>query len=847
MTSEQDRGLESLSLDSYHGDSIVDWVNELLDPVLPDAPTDSSSTIAGNVGDLGNLDKTIVNLIARFDVIAQETASRLDTTIADVTRTMPRLHFDVQVMRESALSLQSALHTLQSNSATDTLFPASNTETTSALARLNTLSQTHSNMTAAHALLKKAESWSTLESDVTRLLASNEFDAAADRLASSSASLQVFEGTPEHETAKGLMVSLQNQLEAALSTAVVNAVNEMDLEACKRYYLIFGRIQRETEFKYYYNGIRRAGLVKLWATYPEHADEQAFSDFFSKFFGEFLALVHIERQNMAKVYPDAQECLGDFILTTVETLSPSLAQRLETQREPEGLAALVAALGTVEEFVSLAGKTLEAMALFSPSLSTGGTPGLTKSGSFRKPSHSRRASKRFSISQRDGAAKSLLKPGTNDLVEVDTLPQWQVALLEPFLEHQCDYGLLELKLLNHALQHKSSRTQVSSDGAKRLHDTITDALGLAEDAIPRCVAFTHTVGAYELVQAIDQFCADVFEMCRDVCLPSPSTTTASATAAASGTLPDEDLDYTAEDWSAFQLALRLLEGCRAAQDRLETLESRIRTRLAQAHRSALGVPRASTQLLNNSALNTPQNQALLAIWDARAIPEPESQSDEDKLLKHTRAAHGDFTKACQALVRDTILSPLKLRLAAYPNLSVWTEVDAVGPGQLKLPKFSVSATGSIQSVAEGLLNLPRLFEVYADDNALAFSLDTLPFVGSQAQNNQGEGETEGQGEENSSELVTSTWLSSLTLSLCSHLTTVILPAIPALSSLGARQLASDLEYLSNVVRTLGVEPEVLEEWRAVAEMSDQDGLAGVAERKGSDPVFGKVARLRGWM
>jgi hypothetical protein len=203
--------------------------------------------------------------------------------------------------------------------------------------------------------------------------------------------------------------------------------------------------------------------------------------------------------------------------------------------------------------------------------------------------------------------------------------------------------------------------------------------------------------------------------------------------------------------------------------------------------------------------------------------------------------------ACQALVRDTILSPLKLRLATYPSLSVWTEVDAVGPGQLKLPKFSVSATGSIQSVAEGLLNLPRLFEVYADDNALAFSLSTLPFVGAQAQAHSDEGEAEGEGEETSTELVTSTWLSSLTLSLCAHLTTSILPTIPALSSLGARQLASDLEYLSNVVRTLGVEPEVLEEWRVVAEMSDQDGLAGVTEGKGSDPVFGRVARLRGWM
>jgi len=179
-------------------------------------------------------------------------------------------------------------------------------------------------------------------------------------------------------------------------------------------------------------------------------------------------------------------------------------------------------------------------------------------------------------------------------------------------------------------------------------------------------------------------------------------------------------------------------------------------------------------------------------------------------------------------------------------LNVWTEVDAVGPGQLKLPKFSASATGTIQSVAEGLLNLPRLFEVYADDNALAFSLGTLPFFGGQVRIEPEEGEGAEVGAA-STELVTSTWLSSLTLSLCAYVTDTILPTIQALSPLGARQLASDLDYLSNVVRTLGVEPEGLEGWRAAAEMSDQDGLARVAEGKGTDPVFGKVAALRGWI
>ncbi|CAE6467510.1 unnamed protein product [Rhizoctonia solani] len=741
---------------------------------------------------------------------------------------MPRLNFDVQVMREAALSLQSALHTLQSSSATNTLLP-SNNETTSALERLHTLSQTHSNMTAAYELLKKAEAWSTLESDVTRLLANSEFDAAADRLAASTTSLQIFEGTSEYDNAKALMVSLQNQLEAGLSTAVVNAVNRMDFETCKRYYLIFGRIQRESEFKYYYNGIRRASLIKLWASYSEDTTtDLSFADFFSKFFSEFLALVHAERQNMLKVYPDAQDCLVEFILTTVEALSPSISQRLETQREPDGLTALISALGTVQEFVSSASKTLEAMILFSPSLSTvGGTTHANKPGSLlRKPSHSRRASKRFSISQREGTPKIPLKSGTGESLDIESIPPWELALLEPFLEHQSDYGQLELKYLHHLLLEKSQRRQ-TTDGAKRFHDTTTDAFSLAEDAIPRCLAFTHTYGVKDLVGAVDEFCQDVLEGCKTSCIPTASSVPASAAAAS---VPDEDLDYTAEDWSAFQLALRLLEGCRAAQDRLDTLESRIRTRITQAHRlSSLSIPRTQQHLLSHSPLNTPESQNLVAQWDAAKTNAP--------LLVQTRNAQLEFTQACQALVRDTILSPLKIRLSGYALLGEWTEMDHTQPGSLKLPKFSTSATSTIQSVAEGLLNLPRLFEVYADDNALAFSLSTLPFVGTELQEE----------EQGNAELVTSTWLSSLTLSLCAHLTDSILPEITALTPLGARQLASDLEYLSNVVRTLGVEPEVLEAWRVAVEVSDEEGIARVKEGKELDEVFVKVATLRGWV
>ena len=65
------------------------------------------------------------------------------------------------------------------------------------------------------------------------------------------------------------------------------------------------------------------------------------------------------------------------------------------------------------------------------------------------------------------------------------------------------------------------------------------------------------------------------------------------------------------------------------------------------------------------------------------------------------------------------------------------------------------------------------------------------------------------------EMVSSTWLASLALSLLSHLTTTVLPNIPSLSTAGAAQLAEDLGYLSQIVKALNVEWEKLEQWKDV--------------------------------
>jgi len=169
----------------------------------------------------------------------------------------------------------------------------------------------------------------------------------------------------------------------------------------------------------------------------------------------------------------------------------------------------------------------------------------------------------------------------------------------------------------------------------------------------------------------------------------------------------------------------------------------------------------------------------------------------------------------------------------------------------------------VQRLAEGLLNLPRLFEVYADDDALSFSLETLPYIDAELLKGLSEQTDSAQQappghmrrasltqvlkpSSLSPEAVSSAWLSSLGHSILSHLTSTVLPKIRSLTTTGAAQLSSDLGYLSNIVSAINVEYEDLDRWKDYVSMGNEDGRRMVLEKESGDSVLNHVARMRGW-
>ncbi|OJA09130.1 hypothetical protein AZE42_02306 [Rhizopogon vesiculosus] len=830
---------------------VLTWLNDTL------TPHDNGISLAA-------LESLLADLLTATDISAVTTSSSLERTIDDVSRSAPRLTYDLHFMRDGALSLHSAL------AAVTARVPAAPT-TSAALDKLQTLDTAKRRMEAARDVLREAESWSSLEAEVTALLAERAYEKAAERLSEASRSMPVFAGTPEYEPRRALMVSLQNQLEAALSSALVGAINSGDTALCRNFYGIFANIQRESEFRNYYFGSRRAGLVALWQDDSEvledsepsvpAAQKQVFSAFWTTFCAGFLAVLNAERTSIPAIFPDPQITLSTFITSTLSTLQPSSPQRLASLFNTAGSSALkdvIAIYKTTEEFAASTDKIMEKIQ-FSVRPMDGAQD------SPLPPKHTRRRSVRMSMSWRSNSATNFSRAQqSNDVLD------WDQTLFQAFLDFQVEYGTLERRLLSDELAFASTLTPDKNpnvDRARLLRERAVDVFSVAEESLVRCMAFTYGYAAPGLVSALDSSLASFIDSW---------TQSLTANLSIHSNTPAEseddlaDLDYSPQDWSNIQLALHLLASTRAVLDRLGTFESKLRAALVQIatafrlaqHEGGLYTPGATKGaglLLAQSPLNSATLHTLLSSAESQP-PAP--------LLTLTRASIASLARALQSSLQHTLLAPLHAHLSSYAPLSLWASSgdpkSMRTAGDLHVPVFSLSPSDVVQRVAEGLLNLPRLFEVYADDDALGFSLNTLPDIDEAYLSGLSEQQIHVQSPELghnrrasfvsslkpvvlSPEAVAAAWLSSLGHSILSHLTSNVLPKIRTLSIAGAAQLSSDLGYLSNIVRALNVEYEELDRWKEYVGMNDEEGRRVVGEKSHGDQVLVLVAKMRGWM
>ncbi|KAL4253669.1 Conserved oligomeric Golgi complex subunit 7 [Abortiporus biennis] len=889
---------------------VVTWINDVIES------SDETNKDQDASEHLVDMDRKVTYLIGALDLATEDTSSQVERIIDDISRGASRLTYDLHFMRDGALSLQGMLKDVETRSKSSI-----SSSISSALDQLHLLDTMKRNMVAAREVLREAESWGALESDVTSLLREQNYEKAAERLNEANKSMVVFQNTPEFESRRTLMISLQNQLEASLSSALVAAVNSQDVVVCKNYFNIFCNIQRESEFRNYYYGSRRKPLTEMWQSTSltdcdsaSGASNESLIQFLPKFYSIFTSVLQNERTSIPAIFPDPQQTLATLITSTLSVLQPTFSQRLSSLSSSYGsstLRELISVYRATEDFAVAVDKVFEKMGL---SAAISPDPDATPP----KPHLRRRSSARMSISGRLPPRVSLNNSNTaGSFIQLD----WDQDLFEPFVDFQSDYAGLEKRLLLDQLQQIVSDGQNVPDKSRLLRERSVDVFSVAEEAVTRCLAFTRGYGLIGLISSLNALLVKFAEISKADFGARKVIAGEAMTSAGSDLF---DLDYTPEDWSEMQALLHFLEAVRALRDRIVTFETKLKGTLSQVAitlrairqdplgAEVSGTTRGAIQLLTQSTLNSLELQSLLDQIENESRPQsrdpylaPHTTPNDPRrspqthpaqlptttpLLVDARAAISNLASACQVALQDTILRPLRKRLSSYSSSSQWSsqgESKSRRGGNalsdIQIPTFSLSPSDTMQRVAEGLLNLPRLFEVYADDDALSFSLETLPFIRSELLKSLAEplptpnsaGPTGGgvthtrrspslslkatpptttnhsqsiSITEFSPEAVSAVWLSSLSLSLLSHLTTEVLPSIRTLSSQGSSQLSSDLGYLSSIVMALNVEYEDLDKWKEFVELDDVGGRAKVKENPElkNDNVFVTVAKLRGW-
>ena len=99
---------EQLLRSMEESEDIVSWINSLIDDrdgkPLSDSPDAGSSS-----NDLSEMERHLSHLTAMIEVACEDTSTQLERSIEDVSRTVPRLAYDLQFMQESSLSLNASL------------------------------------------------------------------------------------------------------------------------------------------------------------------------------------------------------------------------------------------------------------------------------------------------------------------------------------------------------------------------------------------------------------------------------------------------------------------------------------------------------------------------------------------------------------------------------------------------------------------------------------------------------------------------------------------------------------------------------------------------------------------
>lgn len=699
----------------------------------------------------GKADTHAATLVMKLQLFIQEVNNAIEETSNQALQNMPRVLRDVEALKQEASFLKDQMVLVKED------IKKFEQDTVQSMQVLVEIDQVKGRMQLAAEALQEADKWSTLSADIEETFKTQDLAVISSKLTSMQNSLAMLVDTPDYSEKCVHLEALKNRLEALASPQIVATFNSMSIDQAKLFVKVFTEIDRMPQLLAYYYKCHKGQLVSLWQDLSQ--SELSLNQQLSEFYDTLLSTWHAQLQWSSQVFKNPYEVVTVLLIQTLGAMVPSIPVCLGAAVERSAQEQRLDTLLELHHTASTFGHGLESAML--PHL------------------------------------------GENNLLKVNELV---CALYDPYKPYQLQYGELEEAHLLIQISAVPLEHGEVIDCVEELSHSVGKLFGLASAAVDRCVKMSDGLAVCGLLKALKalftKYVSDfstTLQSIRKKCKLEDTPSSA----------------VFQEDWTAFQNSVRIIATCGELLRQCGAFEQQLSNKIlgtagkylseSYSPRSLTGIQEASSTERKSATKNPWQEYNYLQrgnMAEYNSLMEvlyslKEKGTGNSSLLAEPRAALTRLNQQANQLAFDSVFLQIKHQLILVSKMERQEE-PGIGESYTEdLPTFSLSPQEYITNIGQYLMSLPLHLEPFVtqEDPALEMALHAgkLPFPPEQG--------------DDLPELDNTAdyWLGSIARATMQTYCDAIL-LIPQLGTHSTKQLATDIDYLCNVMDALGLQP-----------------------------------------
>ncbi|KYO41074.1 conserved oligomeric Golgi complex subunit 7 isoform X1 [Alligator mississippiensis] len=706
---------------------------------------------AGQQDAPGKVDAHAATLVMKLQLFIQEVNNAVEETSHQALQNMPRVLRDMEALKQEATFLKEQMILVKED------IKKFEEDTAQSMQVLVEIDRVKSRMQLAAESLQEADKWSTLSADIEETFKTQDVSVISAKLTSMQSSLAMLVDTPDYSEKCVHLEALKNRLEALASPQIVATFNAQSADQAKVFVKVFTEIDRMPQLLAYYYKCHKVQLVAVWQDLCQ--SDLSLDRQLTELYDTLLGTWHSQLQWAMQVFKNPHEIVTVLLIQTLGALVPSIPVCLSTAMEQAGQETKLMKL------LELYDTTLH----FARGLEVAMLPNLQE--------------------------HNLVK--VMELVEV---------VYGPYKPYQLQYGDLEEENLLIQISAVPLEHWEVIDCVQELNYSVNKVFSLASAAIDNCMKLTDGLGVCGLLKALRALFAkyasdftNTLQSVRKKCK-----------------LDDIASDSLfQEDWTAFQNSIRIITTCGELLRQCGDFEQQLANRILSTAGKYLsdsyspcslsGLQDASLADKKSTGKNPWQEYSYLqkenpaehASLLETLYTLKEKGTSNHSLLSASRTALTRLNQLAHQLAFDSVFLRIKQQLLLISKMEGWSSGGIGETLTDDLPNFSLTPLEYISNIGQYIMSLPLHLEPFVtqEDSALELALHAgkLPYPPEQGD------------ELPELDNMADYWLGSIARATMQTYCEVILQ-ISELTVHSTKQLATDIDYLINVMDALGLQP-----------------------------------------